>query len=173
MAWTTPKTWTAGEVMTAANMNLYLRDNTELMGASRPMARVYASTAQTLTTATQTNVLFDTETFDVGNMHSTTVNSERLTITTPGLYLFQASVSFAANATGYRRITLTNQGGGAIASEARVAFGTFNSEMTIVGVDRMAAGNYAYPQVAQTSGGNLATVAGGYTAFSAFWIGPY
>lgn len=27
MAWTTPKTWTVGEVLTAANMNLHVRDN--------------------------------------------------------------------------------------------------------------------------------------------------
>ena len=27
MAWTTPKTWAVGEVLTAANMNLHLRDN--------------------------------------------------------------------------------------------------------------------------------------------------
>lgn len=27
MAWTTPKTWSVGEVVTAANMNLHLRDN--------------------------------------------------------------------------------------------------------------------------------------------------
>jgi len=27
MAWTTPKTWSVGEVLTAANMNLHLRDN--------------------------------------------------------------------------------------------------------------------------------------------------
>ena len=27
MAWTTPRTWASGEVVTAANMNLYVRDN--------------------------------------------------------------------------------------------------------------------------------------------------
>jgi hypothetical protein len=27
MAWTTPKTWSVGEVLTAANMNIHLRDN--------------------------------------------------------------------------------------------------------------------------------------------------
>lgn len=27
MAWTTPKTWTVGEVLTAANMNVHVRDN--------------------------------------------------------------------------------------------------------------------------------------------------
>jgi hypothetical protein len=27
MAWTTPKTWTVGEVLTAANLNTHLRDN--------------------------------------------------------------------------------------------------------------------------------------------------
>ena len=32
MAWTAPKTWSVGEVLTAANMNLHLRDNFLSMG---------------------------------------------------------------------------------------------------------------------------------------------
>ena len=172
MPWTTPKTWAAGEVVTAANMNLYLRDNTEIMGASRPSARVYQSTGTTLTTGVAGNVLFDTEVFDVGSLHSTSVNTERMTITTPGLYLFQATVSFAPNATGYRRVSMVNQGGGAIATEARAGFGTFNNEINLTAVDRMNTGNYMYLQATQTSGGNLATITA-FTSFSCFWIGAY
>ena len=33
MAWTAPKTWSVGEVLTAANMNIHLRDNLLAVGA--------------------------------------------------------------------------------------------------------------------------------------------
>lgn len=172
MPWTTPKTWAAGEVLTAANLNLYLRDNTEMMGASRPSARIFQTATTTLTTGVAGNVLFDTETFDVGGLHSTSLNTDRMTISTGGLYLFQATVSFASNATGYRRVSIVNNSGGAIATDTRVAFGTFNSEVNVVGVDRMAPGQWVNVQATQTSGGNLATVAG-ITSFSCYWIGPF
>lgn len=172
MPWTTPKTWAAGEVVTAANMNLYLRDNTEIMGASRPSARIYQTAVNTLLNNTPTSLQFDTESFDVGGLHSTTTNTERMTITTPGIYLLQATVSFAANATGYRRVSIVNQVGNAIATEARAAFGTFNNEISLVGVSRLAAGDYAYVQATQTSGGSLNTVTG-FTGFVCVWIGPY
>ena len=171
MPWTTPKTWAAGEVLTAANLNLYLRDNTEMMGASRPAARIVQGTGTTLTSGVGANLLFDTESFDVGALHSTSVNTDRMTISTAGLYLFQATVSFPANATGYRRAVIINQGGGAIAADTRSAFGTFNNEVNLVGIDRMSPGNWAAVQATQSSGGNLTTVAG-FTSFCCFWIGP-
>ena len=44
MAWTTPKTWAVGDIMTAADMNTYVRDN---MNASLPIGTVadYCDTA--------------------------------------------------------------------------------------------------------------------------------
>lgn len=32
MAWTAPKTWAAGDIVTAADMNTYVRDNTDYIG---------------------------------------------------------------------------------------------------------------------------------------------
>jgi hypothetical protein len=172
MAWSTPKTWAAGEVLTAANLNLYLRDNTEIMGASRPAAKVYQTGTTTLTTGVAGSVLFDTEIFDVGSLHSTSSNTERMTITTPGLYSFSAVVSFAANATGYRRVQILDNAGAQIAVDTRAAFGTFNNEVSVTGVARLAASAYAYVSATQSSGGNLATVTI-QTMFSCVWIGPY
>lgn len=172
MPWTTPKTWAAGEVLTAANLNLYLRDNTEMMGASRPHARIFQTATTTLTTGVAGNVLFDTESFDVGSLHSTSLNTDRMTISTSGLYYFSAVVSFAANATGYRRVQILDNVGLQIAVDTRAAFGTFNAEVSLSGVARMLAGSWANVQATQTSGGNLATVAT-QTMFSCYWIGPY
>jgi hypothetical protein len=171
MPWTTPKTWAAGEVLTAANLNLYLRDNTEMMGASRPAARVFQSTGTTLTSGVGANLLFDSEVFDVGALHSTSLNTDRMTISIAGLYLFQATVSFPPNATGYRRATINNQAGGTIATDTRAAFGTFNNEVNLAGIDRLNPGNWVAVQATQSSGGNLTTVAN-FTSFSCVWIGP-
>lgn len=55
---------------------------------------------------------WDTEDEDTDNMHSTTVNSSRITINTPGLYLVTSSVSFNANATGARGLGLRKNGVG-------------------------------------------------------------
>jgi hypothetical protein len=36
MAWTAPKTWVVGEVLTAANLNVHLRDNLNALNGSGP-----------------------------------------------------------------------------------------------------------------------------------------
>lgn len=48
MAWTTPKTWTIGEVVTAANMNIHMRDN--LNSTLHLIARKTANQTSTSTT---------------------------------------------------------------------------------------------------------------------------
>lgn len=40
MAWTNPKTWTVGELVTAANMNTHLRDNLNALDRGVLMARI-------------------------------------------------------------------------------------------------------------------------------------
>jgi hypothetical protein len=49
MAWTTPKTWSAGETLTAANFNLHIRDNELAMG---PHLIVRKPTDESLTSDT-------------------------------------------------------------------------------------------------------------------------
>lgn len=43
--------------------------------------------------------------------HSTSSNPERITPNEPGLYLVTATVQFASNATGYRKLWFTQNGG--------------------------------------------------------------
>lgn len=55
MAWTTPKTWTVGEVMTAANVNTHVRDNLGYLynGLYRPVrAEMVPSATRTSSSAT-------------------------------------------------------------------------------------------------------------------------
>lgn len=65
--------------------------------ANRPACRVYRSTAQSVNdNAGVTVVTFDTERFDTDNMHSTSVNTSRITFTTAGLYQVTFHGAFAA-----------------------------------------------------------------------------
>ena len=121
-------------------------------------ARVYRSTAQTITTGTTGTVLtFDAERWDTGGVHSTVSNTGRLTATRAGVYVIGLGVEWAANATGVRIATIRlNAAGTPLAGDERAASGASTVvQQNIVTLYRLAAGEYVYATVAQTSGGDL------------------
>lgn len=63
---------------------------------SQPRCRVFHGSTQTLADVTETAVLFNSEDFDAQGLHSTGTNPSRLTMTSTGVWLFGASVNFAA-----------------------------------------------------------------------------
>lgn len=99
MAWTSPRTWITGEVLTAALLNLHLRDNL-LFSGEPPRARLRLTTTKTGvpggTTVDVAPVTVDEDTV-------TAVNATNGTFTVPagagGMYLITASMR-ADNATG-------------------------------------------------------------------------
>lgn len=93
----TPRTWVAGDVLTAAQLNVDVRDNVTFL-ANPPSCRVTNSTTQSLTDNLETVLTFDTETYDTAGMHSTAVNTGRITIVTAGLYLLTFSATLQASA---------------------------------------------------------------------------
>lgn len=53
MAWTTPITWTVGQIVGASDMNTQIRDNMNYLFASRPLQQiVWSTTADYTTTST-------------------------------------------------------------------------------------------------------------------------
>ena len=54
---------------------------------------VYRSSNQTISGGTATDINFNAEEYDDSGMHSTSVDTERITVTTPGLYLIHFEVS--------------------------------------------------------------------------------
>lgn len=110
MAWTTPRTWTDGEVVTASIMNTHIRDNLLELRAA-PTCRVYRSTSLSLT-GTVTLVDMNAESYDTGGWHSTTSNPSRVTPTQQGLYLVQGGASFATGAFDTEAILYRNGTGG-------------------------------------------------------------
>lgn len=168
-----PRTFNAGEVETAAYLNSLSQALSFLL--SPPRAKVYATAAQSLATATYTAVLFDSEEFDTDSMHSTTTSTSRLTINTPGLYEVRALLNFVANGSGvrYGRFYKNN----AVATPAEGVVAGIASAGTVTAIEmsseiQCAAGDYLEVFAYQSSGAalNLQNTGGFSCQFSAHWI---
>lgn len=75
---------------------------------------LYATSAQSIATGTQTAILYQAENFDTDNYHSTVSNTSRITIPSgkAGKYLFNFSVTQTTGATtGYRQVRILKNGG--------------------------------------------------------------
>lgn len=174
MAWTTPKTWTTGEVLTAANMNAQVRDNLAYAaGTDRPHARVNNSGSLSISNSTTTVLTFDSERVDVGAMHSTSVNTGRLTIPSGagGFWMVGGNVVWATNTTGRRELYIRSGGATLVAGDIRSASGDFPAA-SINQLCFLSAGDYVELVVSQNSGGALnVTATSAYSPeFWAIWM---
>jgi hypothetical protein len=158
VSWTAPFTYTTGQVLTAANLNTYLRDNTDFLGgAARPHARVFNSANQSLTTAvTLAPVLYDSERVDVGAIHSTVTNTGRLTVPTGagGWWMVGLNAAIATNTTGSRQCAIRVNGTTTIAI-ASAPGANVDNVFAMVTAYQVAAGDYFDSTAFQNSGGAL------------------
>lgn len=154
--------------------------NTQLTAASLndcfsvPRCRVTNTAAQTIVNNTRTALTFDTETVDVGGMHSTSSNTSRLTVPSggQGLYVIGGACEFVANATGIRDIELRINGSVYFAgSQIASAGASATTLMNVTGVYPLVDGDYVELTVVQTSGGNLNT--GTSHQLWAYWTAVY
>jgi hypothetical protein len=122
-------------------------------------ARVFNSANLSITTGVQTALTFDSELYDTDAMHSTSVNTGRLTCVTPGLYMIGAAVRWDTNATGYRHIQIRLNGGSIIGSAIIPAATGIPTGQVINVPYVLAVGDYVECTVVQTSGGNLNVLA--------------
>lgn len=176
MAFTTPRTYVAGEVHTAAHHNTYERDNIAWMATDSPACRVYKSTSGSIANVTDTSIAFDQERFDNAAVHSTSVNTTRLTIPTGGggKYIFGGGVEWIANVTGGRGCHIKLNGTTYIAKFVlnTSAAGGDTSSLTVTSVYAMSAADYVEMFVYQSSGGGLTlNSTGNYSPeFWAIWF---
>src|SRR5512139_267514 len=77
--------------------------------------RVYNNAAINIANDTVTALTFNSERFDTNGIHSTALNTGRLTCQTAGTYVITAHAAFAANATNRRQITIRLNGATIIA----------------------------------------------------------
>ena len=93
MARTVVPTFTAS-VLTAAQMNTYVRDNVNAL-LSPPRAYIYRTTLQTIPSVTWTKLALDSSLFSSG---VTLDGTGRITITESGLYSIEAQATFTSTA---------------------------------------------------------------------------
>jgi len=175
LAWTPPKTWSVGDVLTAADLNAYVRDNAKWLGTDKPHCRVRNSANISHTSTGNYQALtFDSERVDVGAMHDTSTNTGRLTVPAGGGGFYQVGgcIEFASNGTGRRGIQVRLNGTTVIARQEAQAISANDHPLTISTVYQLAAGDYLELLGFQSSGANLNMLASSAYApeFWAHWL---
>jgi hypothetical protein len=150
MAWTTPRTWVTGEVLTAANLNLHLRDDLNMLWLG-PSAAVKRAATQSIPNATNTYVAFDTEIFDLGTNWDAGL-PERLTAAIAGKFLISGRVNFATGTTGFREATIQRSDNTDFGANRMSACNTGDTVCSVVALVPMTAGQYCRLRVHQTQG---------------------
>lgn len=175
MAWTAPKTWAVGDVLSASDVNTYVRDNAKWLGTDKPHCRVRNSANISHTTSGAYQALtFNSERVDVGAMHDTTTNTGRLTVPSGGggFYAIGGCIEFAADSTGRRGIQIRLNGSTVIARVEFANIGANDHAISIATQSQLAAGDYVELMGFQASGGNLNMLAtSAYSPeFFAHWL---
>jgi hypothetical protein len=140
-----------------------------------PNASLFHNTTQSLTSGSATALNMNSERYDTQDGHSTSSNTSRYTIATPGTYLLGAAVEFAANATGDRRLALRLNGSTLVAEAATRATAAGTTRLTTSRAYRLVPGDYVEAVATQDSGGALNTgsaTTGAAQELSATWIAP-
>lgn len=176
MAYTTDRTWVAGEVVTAAYLNTYLRDNMKWLSTDKPMVRAYRSTTQTITTGTYTGIQMTSESFDNADIHSTTTNTDRFTVPSGagGKWLVGSSVEWTWSSIGVFRIAAVSVDGGfQFQSSSPTTASSSTTPVSTFGLVSAASAAVIRPTCYQDSGGDLTTagIVATQTGGWAVWIG--
>lgn len=178
MAWTSPKTYVTGDVLTAADMNTYQRDNTAWLATDKPRCRVYNTANISTNNATWTAMTCDSERFDVGGMHDTGSNTQRITVPSggDGVYWVWASMEWAVNGTGSRFALIELNGTAGAGTFVGVCHYGIDSAAGVRGTVQTlyaaVATDYFVSDAYQTSGGalNVVAVANNSPEFAALWV---
>lgn len=121
-------------------------------------ARVYNAGLQSISTATATALTFNSEYFDTGGLHSTSVNTSRVTIAQSGYYDLGAGTTLDTPTTGLRSLRFTVNGADLNAGFLQVMPVTTGSALilatTALGI-YLNAGDYVEAVVYQNSGATL------------------
>lgn len=172
MAYAVPTNFAAGAVLTEAQLDVLGNDIVFL--ANPPKCRVYNSAPIShVASGTVQAVTFDSERYDTDTMHSTSVNTSRITFTTAGTFAVFGNLAFAANATGFRAIELRLNGTTYIASIVIPAVGGgIPTRLGVYTEYAFTAGQYVELIANQTSGGalNLEQSGNAYPEFGARWV---
>lgn len=185
MAYTAPRTWVLGELVTAAMMNTYIRDNISFLW-NKPRFRYRNTATQSIPTsaaAPYTTIVFDTQDYNVGSGTmggSAGAWTGLYTVQQTGLWLFFCSTQWASSGSGGQRTSWINKPGLDGASQlVRSSAGRSTAQdptpsHSAVGATIVAAGQIMRTKAYQTTGValNLAPTASDENSvcFAGMWV---
>lgn len=142
-----------------------LKRNTDVIAANLrgalPQARVFNSANLVVNTGVTTALAFDSEVYDQGNLHSTAVNTSRLTAKITGLYDIVGYAIYAPSGAGLRITNIRFNGVANLAGDERGNNGAGDAVIVTVPAQfRLAAGDYVELTVFQNTGAALNVLAG-------------
>lgn len=166
-----PRTWTVGELLTAAKMNTDLRDGLNFL-LSKPLCKLRQNVGINIGSA---NITWPTEVIDRDNGHSTVSNTDRYTVQTAGWYHVICNVewvdAFTAGEARIISIGAISAAGSTMGSTTAgaLSLGTGNNAVACVsGMFAMAVGDY-FTANTIISGAGTELVSNG-TSFCIEWI---
>ena len=95
---------------TAASWSVSSYLNTPVVAGVNPSVDVYNTTNQSVLNSTTTLLTWNSENWDSEAIHSTSVNTGRLTCVTEGKYIVTTNLIFSSNNTGVRQIVIDKNG---------------------------------------------------------------
>jgi hypothetical protein len=148
IVYATQITFTDGTVISASEVN---SNFTELYDkTSNYSVHVYHDTIQTINNNTATTLIFNSEHFDNGDFHSTTTNTDRLTVPDDGIYLINGRVRYPIDLGPIRLGFYLN--GTTLIAEQYFPSGESIQVMTIY---QLSANDYVSLQTIQNSGSDV------------------
>jgi hypothetical protein len=173
MAFSTPATFVAGNILTAAELNTYVRDNVAWLATDSPSCRAYNTPGQSLP-ASITTLTFNSERYDNAAMHSTVSQTDRITVPSggDGKYLVAGWSGVPGHATpgnySVHRITQTGTVTLVAAQQAQNINSTaFGPWFTPIGIWSMAAADYFTSDYTHDAGGSKTMTS---SEIFAFWF---
>jgi len=146
----------------AAAFNAGVRDPINFLLSTFPRVHVYNAAGQSIpSSATFNLMLWDSEIYDTDSMHSTSVNTSRITFTTSGTYHVDVMICFASATYTTLSLQVNLNGGGVIGGGTNLRQMLYDQGAGNAGpftFDRFfTAGDYIEVFVAQVSGGAKTT----------------
>lgn len=174
-----PRTWTASEAVTTAKLNTDIRDGLNFF-FNPPRAFLSKNADQNFGTGVEGVILWETETYDTDNGHSTVTNPGRYTAQTAGWYYLIVNVHWRANNDlGMREIVFKKNGlaaGRQNRQDEWPGYGhLFNTvQIRTSGHMQMNVGDYVEVCIYQNSGSGSTVYneAGNPPYFSVRWVHP-
>lgn len=162
--WHGARDWAVLEILTAANMDTYVSNNT-LHLYTMQGSHIYNSAAVLTANVTTVTHTFNSEYYDLctafspSEWHSTSTNPGRITIPpsapATAYYLVFSTAQFALNTTGDRFTRIRKNGATPLVDLTQRASSTLAPVMSSAIIARLAAADYIEFQTYQDSGGNL------------------